>query len=369
MNQLNGPAPGNETGTVTPMDGAALPAVPQGADRAGPADQSAPDMAALADPLRAPAGTAAPPRPASKTSGASFAAAAGTASGNDTTESAAPIGVLPAASTAAPATAALSAEQTASAVALALIEGSDATGASASAVQASGSAAAAAGNAAQGPMLQTAGVPAPSTAAVATVTLTVADASAATLGDADKHARGGAGDSAFSGNGGEGAAAFQQFGFEGAATGPGDAGAASPTHLKVDASIDSAEFPQGLAERVAFMADNNLNGARLQVNPQELGPIELTIAVQGDHAQVWMSTHSAVTRDALESSLPKLRDMLGAQGFGQVSVDISQRSFQDRSAYSRAYEPAPRSVESATADVPSPQSTPRASLSALDTYA
>lgn len=364
MSQLNGPAPGNEAGTVT-QDGAALPAVPRGADPAGAADKSAPNMAALADALRAPAGTAASPRPASKTSGASFAAAAGTASANDTTESAAPIGVLPAASTAAPAPPALSAEQTASAVALALIEGSDATGASASAAQASGSAAAAAGNAAQGPMLQTAGVPAPSTPAVATVTLTIAAASAATLGDADKHARGGAGDSV----GGEGAAAFQQFGFEGAAAGPVDASAASPTHLKVDASIDSAEFPQGLAERVTFMVDNNLNGARLQVNPRELGPIELTIAVQGDHAQVWMSTHSAVTRDALESSLPKLRDMLGAQGFGQVSVDISQRSFQDRSGYSRAYEPAPLPVGSAAADVPSPQATPRASLSALDTYA
>ena len=45
-----------------------------------------------------------------------------------------------------------------------------------------------------------------------------------------------------------------------------------------------------------------------------------------------MTSHSAVTRDALESSSPKLREMLGAQGFGQVSVDISQRSFQERSA-------------------------------------
>jgi flagellar hook-length control protein FliK len=74
------------------------------------------------------------------------------------------------------------------------------------------------------------------------------------------------------------------------------------------------------------MVDTNLNGAKLQVNPAQLGPIDVRIAIQGGHAQVWLTSHSAVTRDALESSSQRLRDMLGAQGFGQVSVDISQRS-------------------------------------------
>ena len=115
-----------------------------------------------------------------------------------------------------------------------------------------------------------------------------------------------------------------------------------------------------------------MNGARLQVNPPQLGPIELRISVQGDHAQVWMSTHSEVTRDALESSSPKLREMLGAQGFGQVSVDISQRSFQDRSAYSQPYERPPSGnlgVVAATAVSSTANSTPRTSLGAVDAYA
>jgi flagellar hook-length control protein FliK len=120
------------------------------------------------------------------------------------------------------------------------------------------------------------------------------------------------------------------------------------------------------------MVDNGLNGARLQVNPPQLGPIELRISVQGDHAQVSMITHSEVTRDALESSTPKLREMLGAQGFGQVSVDISQRSFQDRSAYSQPYErtsSASRSSAAATAISAVSTSTPRTSLGAVDAYA
>ena len=119
---------------------------------------------------------------------------------------------------------------------------------------------------------------------------------------------------------------------------PGSTAATPAPTLKVTAGVDTPEFGQGLADRVSWMVGNNLNGAKLQVNPPQLGPIEVRIAVQGDHAQIWMTSHSAVTRDALESSSPKLREMLGAQGFGQVSVDISQRSFQERPSQAQSYD-------------------------------
>src|SRR6202011_1534805 len=124
-------------------------------------------------------------------------------------------------------------------------------------------------------------------------------------------------------------------------------------------------------DRVSWMVDNNLNGAKLQVNPPQLGPIEVQIAVQGNHAHVWLTSHSAVTRDALESSSPKLREMLGAQGFGQVSVDISQRSYQERSAYSQPYQWAPSAspVASAAALQSTASSLPRISNGAVDAYA
>ena len=150
---------------------------------------------------------------------------------------------------------------------------------------------------------------------------------------------------------------------------PGAAPDAVTPTLRVHAGVDSAEFAQGLAERVSWMVDNSLNGAKLQVNPPALGPIELRIAVTGDHAQVWMSSHSAVTRDALEASSAKLREMLGAQGFGQVSVDISQRSFHDRSRYSQPYEAADRSGSQGVAVASVTASASRGALGVVDAYA
>lgn len=112
------------------------------------------------------------------------------------------------------------------------------------------------------------------------------------------------------------------------------------TPLQLHPNADG-EFAQGLSERVTFMVQNGLNDAKLQVNPPQLGPIELRIAVAGTHAQVWMTAHSLMTRNALESSTPTLREMLGAQGFAQVSVDISQRSFQERTQQPNPYESSP----------------------------
>jgi flagellar hook-length control protein FliK len=145
-------------------------------------------------------------------------------------------------------------------------------------------------------------------------------------------------------------------------------GSPSPT-FKVAAGVDTAGFGQGVADKVSVMMDGNLTSAKLQVNPPALGPIEVRIALQGGHAQVWLSSHSAVTRDALESSSPKLREMLGSQGFSQVSVDISHRSFQDRSPPSQAYEAMPSIKGDAPVPAQASASISRSAIGLLDAYA
>jgi flagellar hook-length control protein FliK len=184
---------------------------------------------------------------------------------------------------------------------------------------------------------------------------------------AGKHAPGGSDSSLPAGTSGDAGAAAAQLNVITASTID-----ATPTPtLKVPAGVGTPEFGQGLADRVSWMVDNNLNGAKLQVNPPQLGPIEVRIAVQGSHAQVWLISHSAVTRDALESSSPKLREMLGAQGFGQVSVDISQRSFQDRPPQPQHYDwtPAANHTPSTVAVQSTSNSVTRISNGAVDAYA
>jgi flagellar hook-length control protein FliK len=254
--------------------------------------------------------------------------------------------------------------QSGASVNLALAEGSDATGATAAALQSAQAASAAPMTVPQSPVPQNVAVP-DSTQPVSPATLTLAAVPSAAPGSgANQHDRGAPGES--TAGGGDGAAALQQL-TTNAAGASNDAGPVPS--LRVHADVDSGEFPQSLADRVSFMVDNGWSNAKLQVNPPQLGPIELQIAVQGDHAQVIMSTHSAVTRDALESSAPKLREMLSSQGFTQVNVDVSQRSFQERSAYSPPYAWTPSSADSAAPAAASSSAAPRVPLGVLDAYA
>ena len=217
-------------------------------------------------------------------------------------------------------------------------------------------------------------VPAPAVAAtreIAAAAGTVASAreiaALANAGSADKHSQGSSGGSLLadgSGNAIAGAALMN-------AAVPAAMDVNPAQTLKVAAGVETPEFAQGIADRVSWMVDSNLNGAKLQVNPPQLGPIEVRISVQGDNAQIWLTSHSAVTRDALEASSPKLREMLGAQGFGQVSVDISQRSFQERPPQAQPYDWAPSANRAAAAaPVPATAATiRRISNGALDAYA
>ena len=251
---------------------------------------------------------------------------------------------------------------------LALAEGSDATGATASALQSAQAATTVPLTPVQSPVLQNLAAP-DSTQAVSTAVLAPSAPSAAFGSGGTEHDRGADAESSTGGGDGAAAALQQTVGSLTSNVATASADSAPAPTMRVHADVDSAEFPQSLADRVSFMVDNSWSNAKLQVNPPQLGPIELQIAVQGDHAQVMMSTHSALTRDALESSVPKLREMLSSQGFTQVNVDVSQRSFQERSAYTPPYGWMPSPASSAANATVSSTAAPRSLLGVVDAYA
>jgi flagellar hook-length control protein FliK len=153
---------------------------------------------------------------------------------------------------------------------------------------------------------------------------------------------------------------------------PAAGGSASAASVKIDAPVGTPQFNEAVANRVSWMAGNNVTGATLQVSPPQLGPIELRVTIEAGHAQVWMSSHNPATLDALQNSSPKLRDMLSSQGFQQVSVDVSQRSFQDSSSpYSQAQVWTPPAQSDATEVGGQPVLTApsRVSLGVVDAYA
>ncbi|MED5619750.1 flagellar hook-length control protein FliK [Ideonella sp. BN130291] len=115
-----------------------------------------------------------------------------------------------------------------------------------------------------------------------------------------------------------------------AATGhlPGTAptGGTAPTfEARLSAALGSPDFAPALGVQVSILAREGVQQARLHLNPAEMGPIAVQIAVDGQNAQVHFQADVAATRDALESSLPDLAAALREGGFTLSGGGVSQQ--------------------------------------------
>ncbi|RPH43741.1 MAG: flagellar hook-length control protein FliK [Burkholderiales bacterium] len=87
--------------------------------------------------------------------------------------------------------------------------------------------------------------------------------------------------------------------------------------------VQDPRFADAFSERVTWLVREGLQGAELTLNPKELGPIRIELALDGDAASIGVTAANAETRGAIEQALPRLREMLSSQGLqlGGAMVD------------------------------------------------
>ena len=105
-----------------------------------------------------------------------------------------------------------------------------------------------------------------------------------------------------------------------------------PMHVQVAAPVQSAEFPREFAAQVQIAVQRGVEQASIQVNPPELGPIELRIEVSNGEARVHVAAEATTTREAIADAMPRLRELLGSQGLTladqSVGAQLPQRDPQ-----------------------------------------
>ena len=100
---------------------------------------------------------------------------------------------------------------------------------------------------------------------------------------------------------------------------------APTTLLPGTAELAGEHFDADVAQGVEYMLDNKLQSARIRISPQQLGMIEVELRLEGERVHASFSSAHADVRLALSESLPRLREMLDAQGLqmGQTAVGDS----------------------------------------------
>jgi flagellar hook-length control protein FliK len=108
---------------------------------------------------------------------------------------------------------------------------------------------------------------------------------------------------------------------------------APAARLHLDTPLGTAGWNTELAQKVVWMAGEKQHVAALHVNPPELGPLDIKLTID-DHqtTAVFTSPHSSV-RDAVESALPRLREVLAESGIMLGNASVTADSPRDGSAF------------------------------------
>ncbi|ENM5880647.1 flagellar hook-length control protein FliK [Vibrio metoecus] len=102
---------------------------------------------------------------------------------------------------------------------------------------------------------------------------------------------------------------------------------ATPLHLNKEMAADQ------LAERVQVMMSKNLKNIDIRLDPPEMGRMHIRMNMQGDGATVHFTVANQHARDALEQTMPRLREMLAQQGVQLGDTSVQQQSAGQQQRY------------------------------------
>jgi flagellar hook-length control protein FliK len=110
-------------------------------------------------------------------------------------------------------------------------------------------------------------------------------------------------------------------------------GAAAPAPVAqaatatIAAHLAAPGWDRALGEKVVWMAGQKMQVAELHLNPPELGPLQITLTLSNDQASAQFVSQHAAVRDAIETAMPRLREMLAEGGIMLGNTSVSAESF------------------------------------------
>jgi flagellar hook-length control protein FliK len=114
----------------------------------------------------------------------------------------------------------------------------------------------------------------------------------------------------------------------------------SPASNYVPAQLGSTGWNDQVGQKIVWMVAGGEQSASLTLNPPDLGPMQVVLSVNGDQASVAFSSGHEEVRHALESAMPRLREMMGESGIALGSATVSTGMPDQRQAQGQWQPPA-----------------------------
>ncbi|MEO1079355.1 MAG: flagellar hook-length control protein FliK [Pseudomonadota bacterium] len=103
-------------------------------------------------------------------------------------------------------------------------------------------------------------------------------------------------------------------------------GAERMPEFSLSRAPEEPEFAGELTTRMKVLVRDGVREARINLHPAELGRLQVTVSTEGDQARISFMAETSAARDAIEQSLPRLRDMLEQNGLQLAQSDVGQQS-------------------------------------------
>jgi flagellar hook-length control protein FliK len=95
-----------------------------------------------------------------------------------------------------------------------------------------------------------------------------------------------------------------------------------PMSRPIHAPVGTPAWADEIGARVVMMSESGNHTASLKLSPEHLGPLEINITVRDDKASVLFGAAHADTRAAIETALPRLREMFASQGLSLADAGV-----------------------------------------------
>lgn len=109
---------------------------------------------------------------------------------------------------------------------------------------------------------------------------------------------------------------------------PADATGLRGYATSVDVPVGHAEWGDKLVGKLAWLTANKLSVAEIHLTPPDMGPMEVRVQVQQEHANITVHAANPAVRDQLELHSHRLRDMLGEHGLSLEKFDVADSASQ-----------------------------------------
>ncbi|HEX5804552.1 MAG TPA: flagellar hook-length control protein FliK [Azospira sp.] len=98
--------------------------------------------------------------------------------------------------------------------------------------------------------------------------------------------------------------------------------------LQMTAPLREPAWPAEFAQKIVWMATQDKQNAQITLNPPQIGPIEISLSVKNEQATALFVSGNPEVREAIESALPRLREMLAGVGVELGQTNVSAESFR-----------------------------------------